>query len=277
MAASGGGRVAFRSMTRSLTDYAAYLFDIDGTLLRPGSAIPGAIEALAALKAHGKAVRAVTNNSRLAHHAVAERFRRYGLPLEDDEVFSALLATAQFIAHEHPGATVFPFGADGLIYELQQAGLKITDQERADYVVAGYYPEINITSMTSAMRALLHGARFIAINVDRRYVGDEGPLVGAGAFVALLERASGRSPEVIVGKPSITIVQEAVASVGRPASECLFVGDNIEADVVAAHTAGLPALLVWTGVSTPADLEASGVKVEHVEESVAALAAAFGA
>jgi 4-nitrophenyl phosphatase len=262
-------------MTRSLTDYAAYLFDIDGTLLRPGSTIPGAIEALETLKAHGKAVRAVTNNSRMAHHTVAARFRQFGLPLEDDEVFSALLATAQFIAHEHPGATVFPFGADGLIYELKQAGLTITDQERADYVVAGYYPEINIESMTRAMRALMHGARFVAVNVDRRYVGDEGALPGAGAFVALLERAAGRSPDVIVGKPSITIVQEAVASVGQPASECLFVGDNIEADVVAAHTAGLPALLVWTGVSTPEDLAASGVAVEHVEDSVAALAAAF--
>jgi 4-nitrophenyl phosphatase len=264
-------------MTRSLTEYAAYLFDIDGTLLVPGSTIPGAVEALATLKAHDKAVRAVTNNSRMAHHAVAERFRRFGLPLEDDEVFSALSATAQFIAHEHPGATVFPFGADGLIYELEQAGLTVTDQDRADYVVAGYFPEINLQAMTQAMRALLHGARFIAVNVDRRYVGDEGPVPGAGAFVAAIERASGRSPDVIVGKPSITIVQEAVASVGQPASECLFVGDNIEADVVAAHTAGLPALLVWTGVSTPEELAASGVKVEHVEESVAALVAAFDA
>jgi len=262
--------------TRSLTDYAAYLFDIDGTLLRPGSTIPGAIEALEAIKAHGKAVRAVTNNSRMAHHTVAARFRQFGLPLEDDEVFSALRATAQFIAHEHPGAAVFPFGADGLIYELEAFGLTITREERADYVVAGYFPEINLESTTRAMRALLHGARFVAVNVDRRYVGDEGPVPGAGAFVAMIERASGRSPDVIVGKPSITIVQEAVASVGQPAGECLFVGDNIEADVVAAHTAGLPALLVWTGVSTPADLAASGVQVEHVEESVAALAAAFG-
>ena len=211
-------------MTRSLTEYAAYLFDIDGTLLHPGSTIPGAVEALTALKAHGKAVRAVTNNSRMAHHAVAERFRRAGLPLEDDEVFSALTATAQFIAHEHPGATVYPFGADGLIYELQQAGLAITDQERADYVVAGYFPEINLEAITTAMRALMHGARFIAVNVDRRYAGGEGAIPGAGAFVAALERASGRSPDVIVGKPSITIVQEAVASVGQPASECLFVG-----------------------------------------------------
>jgi 4-nitrophenyl phosphatase len=262
-------------MTRSLTDYAAYLFDIDGTLLRPGSTIPGAVEALTTLKAHGKAVRAVTNNSRMAHHVVAQRFRQFGLPLEDDEVFSALTATAQFIAHEKPGASVFPFGADGLIYELEQAGLTIADSERADYVVAGYFPEINLAAMTIAMRAVINGARFIAVNVDRRYVGDEGAVPGAGAFVAAIERASGRSPEVIVGKPSITIVQEAVASVGLPASECLFVGDNIEADVVAAHTAGLPALLVWTGVSTPADLEASGVEVEHVADSVEVLATAF--
>src|SRR6266542_6796536 len=147
-------------MPRSLTDYDAYLFDIDGTLLRPGSTIPGAVEALNAIKAHGKAVRAVTNNSRMAHHAVAERFRRSGLPLDDDEVFSALTATAQFIAHEHPGASVFPFGADGLVYELRQAGLTVVEEERVDYVVACYHPEINLTSMTGAMRALLHGARF---------------------------------------------------------------------------------------------------------------------
>jgi HAD superfamily hydrolase (TIGR01450 family) len=263
-------------MARSLADYAAYLFDVDGTLLRPGSTIPGAIEALQTLKRHGKAIRAVTNNSRMAHHAVAARFRRYGLPLEDDEAFSAVTATARFIAHEHPGATVFPFGADGLVYELQQAGLAVTDRERADYVVAGYFPEVNLAAMTTALRALLNGARFIAVNVDRRYVGTDGPVPGAGAFVATLERASGRSPDVIVGKPSITIVEEAVASVGVPASACLFVGDNIEADVVAAHTAGLPALLVYTGVSTPAELAASGVAVEHVAESVEALVTAFG-
>ena len=178
-------------MSRSLADYSAYLFDIDGTLLRPGSTIPGAVEALLALKANGKAIRAVTNNSRMAHHAVAERFRRDGLPLEDDEVFSALRATARFIAHERPGASVFPFGADGLIYELEEAGLTITDQANAEYVVAGYYPEINLESMKQAMRAILNGARFVAVNTDRRYVGEDGPIPGAGAFVAAIERAAG--------------------------------------------------------------------------------------
>jgi 4-nitrophenyl phosphatase len=262
-------------MPRSLTDYAAYLFDIDGTLLRPGATIPGAIEALTTLKANGKAVRAVTNNSRNAQHIIAERFRRYGLPLADDEVFSALSATARLIAHERPGATVFPFGADGLIYELEQAGLTVSNEDSAEYVVAGYFPEISIEAMTTAMRALLNGARFVAVNTDRRYVGADGPIPGAGAFVAAIERAAGRVPDVIVGKPSITIVEEAVASVGLAPADCLFVGDNIETDVLAAHTVGVPALLVWSGVSTPADLAASGVQVEHIAETVGALADAF--
>ena len=106
-------------MARSLTDYAAYLFDIDGTLLRPGSTIPGAVEALNALKAHGKAVRAVTNNSRMAHHAVAERFRRYGLPLEDDEVFSALTRRPSSSPTSGPARPSSRSARTASIYELQ--------------------------------------------------------------------------------------------------------------------------------------------------------------
>jgi HAD superfamily hydrolase (TIGR01450 family) len=262
-------------MARGLADYQAYLFDVDGTLVKPAGAIPGAARAIATLKAHGKAVRAVTNNSGLARHAVAERFRRFGLPLEDADVFSALVATARFVADERPGARVHVFGTAGLRFELEQAGLRPTDGVDADYVVAGYHPEIDHDRLTRAMRALLGGARFVAVNQDRRYMGPDGLIPGAGAFVAALERAAGRGPDVVVGKPSTTIVREAVESVGRPPSACLFVGDNLEADAAAAHAVGLDALIVLTGVTSPRELEASGVSVEHVLPSVADLADQF--
>jgi aspartate aminotransferase-like enzyme len=61
---------------RALAAYPAYLFDVDGTLAYPERAVPGAPEALAALKAHGRSVLAVTNNSSLGRHEIAERFRR---------------------------------------------------------------------------------------------------------------------------------------------------------------------------------------------------------
>ena len=262
-------------MTRTLTSYGAYLFDVDGTLVKPDGAIPGAAATIAVLKRHGKAVRAVTNNSRLTRREVADRFRRFGLPFEDGEVFSALVATARFIAHEQPGARVHVFGSRGLWSELEQAGLAPTEDEDAEYVVAGYHPEVSHAGLTRAMRALLNGARFVAVNRDRRYLGRDGSIPGAGAFVAALERSSGRPPDVIVGKPSTTIVREAVESVGLPPAACLFVGDNLEADAGAAHAVGMDALLVLTGVTTTEELETADVSVEHVLPSVANLAACF--
>ena len=168
---------------RRLDDYAAYLFDVDGTLLSHDHAVPGAGAALRALKMRGKNVLAVTNNSSLARHELAERFREFGLPLDDHEVFSALVATAQLVAHEKPGARVHVFGNPGVAAELARLGLTLTDGVDADYVVVGNHRGISYDRLTVAMRALLNGARFVAINVDRTYVGDnpEADIEGAHA------------------------------------------------------------------------------------------------
>jgi len=256
---------------RPLDGYAAYLFDVDGTLLYHDHAVVGAAAALHSLKARGKHVVAVTNNSSLSRHDLAERFRRFGLPLEDDEVFSALVATAQLVAHEKPDARVHVFGNPGVAAELVRRGLTLTDGIDADYVVVGNHRGVTYDRLNVAMRALLRGARFIAINVDRTYVGEDGELVpGAGVFVAALERAVSRPPDVVVGKPSVTLLHEAAESTGQLPQDCLYVGDNPEADVAGAHAAGMDAALVLTGVASAAD-DDSADPPEHVLPSVADL------
>jgi HAD superfamily hydrolase (TIGR01450 family) len=255
---------------RGLADYAAYLFDVDGTLIYHDHAVPGAGDSLRALKALGKRVVAVTNNSSLGRHALAERFRRFGLALDDHEVFSALVASAQLVAHEHPGARVLAFGNPGLRAELERLELQLTDGADAVYVLVGNHKGITYDRLTTAMRALLNGARFVAINVDRTYVGPDGGLVpGCGMFVAALERGVGRPPDVVVGKPSVTLLHEAAESVGQPPSACLYVGDNPEADVVGAHAAGMDALLVLSGVASGLDERTE--PPEHILPSVAQL------
>jgi HAD superfamily hydrolase (TIGR01450 family) len=262
-------------MSRGLADYAAYLFDMDGTLTYFDQAIPGAAQTLRVLKDSGKHVLAVTNNSSLGQHALAERFRRFGLPLEDSEVFSALVATARLVAHERPGARVHVFGNPGLRSEIERRGLLVTDGPDADYVVVGNHRGITYDRLTTAMRALLRGARFVTVNMDRTYVGADGDLVpGCGVFAAALERATGRAPDVVVGKPSITLLCEAAESVDQRPADCLYIGDNPEADVGGAHAAGMAALLVLTGVATSADNLPE--VPEHVLPSVADLARPFG-
>lgn len=261
-------------MPRPLTDYAAYLFDMDGTLAYHDQAIEGAADTLRVLKDAGKHVLTVTNNSSLGQHALAERFRRLGLPLEDGEVFSALVATARLVAHEAPGARVHVFGNPGLRTEVERCGLSVTQGVDADYVVVGNHRGITYDRLTTAMRALLRGARFVTVNMDRTYVGADGDLVpGCGVFAAALERATGRAPDVVVGKPSITLLCEAADSVRAAASDCLYVGDNPEVDIGGAHAAGMSALLVLTGVATSAD--GAPEAPEYVLPSVADLARAF--
>jgi HAD superfamily hydrolase (TIGR01450 family) len=259
---------------RALNGYGAYLFDVDGTLIYPDRPIPGAAEALGHIKRRGKPILAVTNNSSLRRHELGERFRHFGLPLEDAEVYSAVVATAQLVAHERPGARVHVFGNPGLRSEIEAAGLAISDDLDVEYVVVGNCFDLSYERMTRTMRALLNGARFVAVNADRMYVGPDGDMIpGVGMFVAAFERAIGRPSDVIVGKPSVRLLLEAAESVGCPPAECLYVGDNPEADVVGAHAAGMDALLVLSGVASAA--EECADPPEHVLPSVAGLVHVF--
>jgi ribonucleotide monophosphatase NagD (HAD superfamily) len=162
------------------------------------------------------------------------------------------------------------FGNPGLRAELERAGLTTTEAAEADYVVVGNHRGITYDRLTAAMRALLGGARFVTVNVDRTYVGPDGGLVpGCGVFAAALERAIGRPPDVVVGKPSVTLLHEAVDTIGRNVKDCLYVGDNPEADILGAHAAGMDVLLVLSGVAQTAD--ESIEPPEHVLASVADL------
>src|SRR5947207_1790855 len=103
-----------------------------------------------------------------------------------------LLATARLVAHERPGARVHVFGNPGLLSEIERFGLTVTDAADADYVVVGNHRGITYERMTAAMRALLRGARFVVVNMDRTYVGADGGLVsGCGTFAQALAYAVG--------------------------------------------------------------------------------------
>ena len=78
---------------------------------------------------------------------------------------------------------------------------------------------------------------------------------------------------VIEFSHDLHLLLEAAHSIRRPPSECLYVGDNLEADIAGAHAAGMDALLVLTGVASGA--EATPDPPEHVLPSVASLKKIF--
>ena len=106
---------------------------------------------------------------------------------------------------------------------------------------------VNSAGLALAIRA---GALWVAANVDRTLPTERGLLPGNGAMVAALKAATEAEPQV-AGKPAPALMRDALArSTFRTP---LVVGDRLDTDIAAANAAGLPSLMVLTGVSSARD------------------------
>jgi ribonucleotide monophosphatase NagD (HAD superfamily) len=78
---------------------------------------------------------------------------------------------------------------------------------------------------------------------------------GAGSLVAAIETTTGVVP-LSIGKPEPYILEEAAHAVGRTPGEAIVIGDMIATDLAAARAVGARSVLMLTGVTTRAELDA---------------------
>lgn len=253
------------------------LLDLDGTVYRGGELIPRARESIHAIHDRGSAVRYVTNNASKPAREVAERLTGLGLPAGADEVATSAEAAAALLGQKLPaGARVLVVGSAALADELEGAGLApvrtVADEPVA--VVQGHSPETAWPQLAEACLALRAGAEWVACNEDLTLPTERGELPGNGAMVAALRVATGLRPEV-AGKPERPLLDRATRSAG--ASAPLMVGDRMDTDIAGAVNAGMPSLLVLTGVDRPADLLAAPPerRPTHVGNDLGALSVAW--
>jgi ribonucleotide monophosphatase NagD (HAD superfamily) len=97
---------------------------------------------------------------------------------------------------------------------------------------------------------------------------DAGLQLDTGAFLLGLERAAGVEAEV-VGKPSGAFFAAALARLGVGAAQAVMVGDDIEADVLAAQREGIAGVLVRTGKYAPEAVRRAGGVPDRVVDSFA--------
>jgi len=239
------------------------IFDLDGVVYRGHEPIAGARELISALHSAGVAVRFATNNSMVARAGYVERLAGMGIATAFDEIVTSTSATVDHLRRHAPDVrSVLAIGAAGMEVELRAAGLQVVMagddsmrdhaggrlERRYDAVIVGLDPHLDYRRLAVGMRAVGDGARLIATNADTRYPTAVGFLPGAGAILAALVTATGVTPEVI-GKPSPAMFGAILEASGIPANEVVVIGDNPDADVVAAHRAGCSAILVLTGVA----------------------------
>jgi len=250
------------------------IIDMDGVLYRGAKAIPGTREFVEFLRENSIGFVLATNNATRTPQQFVDKLAGMGVKVHTEEVLTSAIATAGYLADIAPaGARVFVVGQDGLRSALHEAGFHLVDKD-AEYVVVGMDFTICYERLRDATLQIRAGATFIGTNPDKTFPSELGIVPGAGSLLAFLEAATGVTPTVI-GKPGTAMVEQALARLGARAETTAMLGDRLETDILAGQRAGLPTMLVLSGVTDRALLAQSDVQPDLVFADVAHLQATW--
>ena len=245
-------------LTAFIAGYDHVLLDLDGCVWRGEEPTEGAIDAVAALRAAGKKIAFVTNDTQLTSEEYVRKLWRLGFQGSLEEVVTAGGALQFVLAERFSGGAAVVIGSDAICGHVEAAGLRIVNNtafaSRADVVVVAYHPKFDYTELREASMAARRGAFLVAANRDASFPMPDGLWPGTGSIVAAVETASGREA-VIVGKPEPVLIRTALDRLGP--GRALMVGDRVDSDLGAAHAAGIDGATVLTGASDRAAAESA--------------------
>ncbi len=111
------------------------LLDIDGVLAVSWEALPGAVDALARLRDEEIPFRLITNTTTKSRADLAGTLRGAGFDVADEEIVTAVVATAEHLRKAHPGAPVFVLSDGDATADL--VGIDLVEVDDADVIVIG--------------------------------------------------------------------------------------------------------------------------------------------
>ena len=247
----------------------SWLTDMDGVLVHEGEPIPGAPEFIKRLRESGKPFLILTNNSIYTARDLQARLTRMGFDVPESSIWTSALATAQFLSDQRPGGSAYVIGEAGLTTALHNAGYILSNME-PDYVVLGETRTYSFTAITTAIRLILDGARFICTNPDPTGPSAEGVLPAVGSVAALISKATNVDP-YFVGKPNPMMMRSALNTIGAHSESTAMIGDRMDTDVLCGLEAGLETILVLSGISTRAEVDRFPYRPSRVVASIADL------
>ena len=241
------------------------LLDIDGVLHVSMQPIRGAAETLRWLEQQGYQTCFVTNTTTSSRASLVQKLHAIGLPLPEERVITAPVATANYIRQHYPGKRCWLLTKGNTADDF--SGIELVN-DHADIVVIGGAEELlTYEAMNSAFRMLMDGAVLLATHANLYWRTSEGLQLDSGAYVRALEVATGKQA-VILGKPDRAFFEQALQSIGVPAHEAVMVGDDIENDIGGAQRAGLRGVLVCTGKHNASSPQLERIKPDAILPSI---------
>lgn len=249
----------------------AFLFDLDGTLTLGGRPLGRAAQTLRALRAMGKRIVFLTNNSSKTREAYRLGLERTGLWQQGDEIYTSNTAAIAYLNGLPKRRRVFLLSTRAVRGEYAEAGIEL-DETHPDLLLLAYDTELTYEKLCRFDAFLRAGTEFFATHPDDVCPAQNGSVPDVGSFLALFERSSGRKPDLIVGKPYPPMRTGLESVLRLPKEEMCMVGDRLYTDIRFANRNGMKSELVLSGETKRSDLAASSDRPDLVLDTADALA-----
>jgi NagD protein len=265
-----------------LRDVTHLALDLDGTIYRGGTLFPWTPAFLARLRELGIGHTFLTNNPSKSVPDYLRHLGRMGLTVTADEIYTAAQATMDHLRRREPPVhRIFALGTPSMLAEFAAAGFELTADDPADEpeaVVVAFDLTLTYARLCRAAWWIQRGKPFVATNPDRVCPTDQPTvLVDCGSLCAALECATGRAPDVVLGKPDPAMLRGILARHALRPNQIAMVGDRIYTDLAMAHRAGTMGVLVLSGEATAEEAARAEPAPDLVLPSLAELGALLAA
>ena len=248
--------------------------DMDGTIYMGSRLFPWTHKFLADLEAHGIGYSFLTNNPSKSVDDYLAALAQMGIECGRERIYTTTIATIDYLRTHHPSAhRLFLLGTPSMVRQFEEVGFEsVADspEERPDALVVAFDKTLTYERLCRAAWWAKEGVPYIATNPDRVCPTNEPTvLVDCGSICRCIEHATGRTPDITLGKPDARMLDGIKQRYGLEADEIAMCGDRIYTDIAMARNAGAFGVLVLSGESTEADVATAEEKPDLVVPSLA--------
>jgi 4-nitrophenyl phosphatase len=252
----------------------ALILDMDGVIWKADAPIGDLPAIFKRIRERGLKFVFATNNGTKTPEEYQKKLSELGVEIESSQVVTSALGIAFMLSQKYPrGTKIFMIGEEGIKNALKEKGFEIvgiTNAEEAEVVVMGIDREINFQKIAEATLLVRAGKPFYTTNTDRTFPTPRGEIPGSGAWVSIIQTATGIEP-IVAGKPFPYLMELSLERLGTKKEETLVVGDRLETDILAGQTVGCPVALVLSGVSSKEEADVWKPKIDLTANDLAEL------
>lgn len=246
-----------------------YLLDMDGTIYQEDRLFDGTLNFLDSIKKNNARYVFITNNSSKSVNDYIEKVKKMGINATYDEFFTSTQATILYLKNNYPNELVYCQGTKSFVKELEDGGIKVTEEvdKNAGVILVGFDLELTSQKLRNTCEMLLNDIPFIAANPDLVCPVSFGFVPDCGSICQMLKNATGKSP-IFIGKPEPTMIEIVMKKFNVTKEDTVVIGDRLYTDIASGLNAHVDTVCVLSGEASLDDIRKSEYQPTYIFKSI---------